>query len=410
MVECSAIHGTNGATLVDKNNEKDDEFDALLWGGQDSELVKTQNRLVEIKGHKEFRLETTKEGKETKISEIQATAFPSKTRELKNVQVLEDFNPEDEIVQKNTPIARTEHTMAKLNDEEMIMIGGLTLPEAGPTICHPADSTLWKLNTTTLTWIKCKDCDFTKRAGHVMHIHNSKIYIIGGYTYENNVPKKLHAISQLIEIIPIADNIAPIVKVIDLMVPWDMPLQKCYGFAGASTSKNIYLYGGSIVSGYSDDNQDLYNFHTPHRNRGKLLPLSSVLYEIDIERETLMSIDAPKEFGTTNATMHITDRDINGKAERILILGGTSKQIVLYAKSKFEFDKCDMHGEFGGCKLQEMTPLTKTNTCTLCGKKIHEDCDIFKHKKASGNYKCPNCKGFGIQTVRPKLRARQVGI
>ena len=92
--------------------------------------------------------------------------------------------------------------------------------------------------------------------------------------------------------------------------------------------------------------------------------------------------------------MHITDRDINGKAERILILGGTSKQIVLYAKSKFEFDKCDMHGEFGGCKLQEMTPLTKTNTCTLCGKKIHEDCDIFKHKKASGNYKCPVCKGF----------------
>ena len=49
--------------------------------------------------------------------------------------------------------------------------------------------------------------------------------------------------------------------------------------------------------------------------------------------------------------MHITDRDINGKAERILILGGTSKQIVLYAKSKFEFDKCDMHGEFGGCKF-----------------------------------------------------------
>ena len=129
------------------------------------------------------------------------------------------------------------------------------------------------------------------------------------------------------------------------------------------------------------------------------MPLSSVLYEIDIERETLLLIDAPKEFGTTNATMHITDTDRNGNAERILILGGTSKQIVLYAKSKFEFDICDMHGEFGGCKLEEMTPLTKTNTCALCGKIIHEDCDIFKHNKATGNYKCPNCKGFGIQTV-----------
>ena len=99
--------------------------------------MKTQSRLVEIKGHKEFRLETTKEGKETKISEIQVTAFPSKTHELKHVQVLEDFNPEDEIVQKNTPIARTEHTMAKLNDEEMIMIGGLTLPKGRSNYLSP---------------------------------------------------------------------------------------------------------------------------------------------------------------------------------------------------------------------------------------------------------------------------------
>ena len=83
-----------------------------------------------------------------------------------------------------------------------------------------------------------------------------------------------------------------------------------------------------------------------------------MLYKIDIESETLLSIDAPKEFGTTSATMQITDRDRNGKAERILILGGTSKHIVLYANLKFAFDKCDMHGEFGGCKLKEMTPLT----------------------------------------------------
>ena len=66
------------------------------------------------------------------------------------------------------------------------------------------------------------------------------------------------------------------------------------------------------------------------------------------------------------------------------------------------------------------------NKCRLCVGDIREDTKkynintvwiniylvehIFKHKKASGNYKCPNCKGFGIQTVRPKLRARQVGI
>ena len=60
----------------------------------------------------------------------------------------------------------------------------------------------------------------------------------------------------------------------------------------------------------------------------------------------------------------------------------------------FEFDKCDMHGEFGGCKLQEMTPLTKTNTCTLCGKKIPEDCDILNTRRPAGTTSVPTAKGL----------------
>lgn len=414
MVECSALFGTNGATLVDQNKEEDDEFDALMWGGQDAELVETQNRLVQIKGDKGFKLETTGKGKETKMSQIKATAFPSKTREL-DIEI-ENFNPEEEIVQTNTPIGRTEHTMAKLSDEEMVMIGGITIPEPGPNICHPTDSTVWKLNTTTLTWIKCKDCEFTKRAGHVMHIHNGKIYIIGGYTYENNVPKKLHSINLLIEMELVADDIVPFVRLIDLVVPVDMPLQNIYGFAGAATNDNIYLFGGSIVSDYNDEEQDLCNFHTPNSNRSKLLPFSSVLYEIDIERESLLAIKAPKEFGTSNATMHVTDTDEKGKAERILVLGGKSKQIILYCKSEFEFDQCNLPGEFGGCTLEKMTPSTVTNTCTTCGKQIHEDCDMFKHKKSkvqnasSKLYYCPKCKGYGIKTIRPKVKSRRGGL
>ena len=39
-----------------------------------------------------------------------------------------------------------------------------------------------------------------------------------------------------------------------------------------------------------------------------------MLYEIDIENETFMSLDAPKEFATANATLHVTDNDMVGKA------------------------------------------------------------------------------------------------
>ena len=135
--------------------------------------------------------------------------------------------------------------------------------------------------------------------------------------------------------------------------------------------------------------------------------LTSGLYEIDIENDTFMSLDAPKEFATANATLHVTDKDMVGKAERLLILGGTSKQIAIYSKSKFEFDKCDLQEEFGGCQLKLMTPTNVTQTCTIYGGEIHEDCDIFKHMKRIGNYKCPKCKGFGIITVRSQLVGRR---
>ena len=65
----------------------------------------------------------------------------------------------------------------------------------------------------------------------------------------------------------------------------------------------------------------------PHTNRSKLQPLSFVLYHIDIGSETLSARIAPEEF----ATAHVIETESNGEADRILILGGTSKQIALFS-------------------------------------------------------------------------------
>ena len=58
-----------------------------------------------------------------------------------------------------------------------------------------------------------------------------------------------------------------------------------------------------------------------------------------------------------------------------------------------------------------LTPTTVTNSCNKCGEKIHADCDMFKHKKTKkgDSYLCPKCKGFGIETVRPKVKGRRGG-
>ena len=48
----------------------------------------------------------------------------------------------------------------------------------------------------------------------------------------------------------------------------------------------------------------------------------------------MSALIVPEEFATANAT--VTDTDSNGEADRKIILGGISKQIALFSKSKFE--------------------------------------------------------------------------
>ena len=35
------------------------------------------------------------------------------------------------------------HTMSILNPEELLMVGGVAIPDAGPVIHHPKDSSFW---------------------------------------------------------------------------------------------------------------------------------------------------------------------------------------------------------------------------------------------------------------------------
>ena len=64
---------------------------------------------------------------------------------------------------------------------------------------------------------------------------------------------------------------------------------------------------------YKDGSENLYNFHTPQINLGKLLPFCFVLYHIDIDLGTISTLHAPSEYGTANSTMHLTDTDILAK-------------------------------------------------------------------------------------------------
>ena len=89
--------------------------------------------------------------------------------------------------------------MAKLRGSIFIMTGGVSMPEAGPRIEHPHDSSTWLLDVKTKVWEKCEDCECMKRAGHMMMVHKENVYVVGGYTYEHHRLKKLFLLDEVIE-------------------------------------------------------------------------------------------------------------------------------------------------------------------------------------------------------------------
>ena len=171
MESCAAIFGLTGSAMIDLEDELSENFKLLCVGGQNNQLIRTEDRMEEIVGNKHFLCEE-KRGRETKVSEITATAYPAKVRVLNSFKPPKDFDVSKKYVQGNTPHGRTGHTMGKLDHETIVMVGGTCVPKAGPIKYQADDSSLWLFKYETFKWIKCVDCEIIIRSGHKMHIHN----------------------------------------------------------------------------------------------------------------------------------------------------------------------------------------------------------------------------------------------
>ena len=95
--------------------------------------------------------------------------------------------------------------------------------------------------------------------------------------------------------------------------------------------------------------------------RHKLLAHSSTMFEINVIDAEIKSVNAAPEYRNANGTMHIISKDGDGSANKIILLGGYNRQLVLYSKHEFIFTKCDLEPEYGGCRLKHMTPKLSHN-------------------------------------------------
>lgn len=125
-----------------------------------------------------------------------------------------------------------------------------------------------------------------------------------------------------------------------------------------SNCQFIYCYGGNLVPEYNYDRKNLHKFHNPEVNCHLLLEQSSILFQIDVDDCTIKSVKVSPDYKTANGTMQIISKTEKGEADKIVILGGYNRQILLYSKSEFILHKCDIDEEYGGCRLKFMTPTT----------------------------------------------------
>ena len=62
-------------------------------------------------------------------------------------------------------------------------------------------------------------------------------------------------------------------------------------------------------------------------------------------------MNAPHEFKTGNGSMHVLYTRGDASAEKIVLLGGYSRKLVLYSNSDYTLTKCDLHKDYSGCRL-----------------------------------------------------------
>ena len=359
MEKCAAMTGYSGGTMVDLKPETDGDIEALKFGGQNLSTMVTENRMEIIRGNSKFERETRADGVETKTSKFKTKAYPATKRKLNTYVSPIEYSLSDEEVQKNTPSPRMGHAMSLLKENICLMTGGVNIPEAGPNIEHPKDSSMWLLHIKEKEWEQCNNCELTVRTGHAMMVHMEKAYIVGGYTYVRSKLTKLFPINEVVELSVMTSEIINTRKFIVTNLTSET-IPNIYGFSSTSTSNFMYTYGGHNLSKYNAELENMHIFHSPYVDRHTPIPQSSTLFEINMLDETIRLINAPQEFNTANGSMHVLSKQEDNSADKIALLGGYSRKLVLYSKSDFTLTKCDLHENYGGCRLMMMTPTTIT--------------------------------------------------
>ena len=396
MEYCSTSLGYVHPSVADVSDDNSDMFVFVKFGGQSTETATTSNRLEIITGPINFD------------GEVKCTSYRDKKREYREFQLPEEFSHvEDNVQLGDVPRSRMGASLAPLDQSKtsLIMIGGLSIPKPDKQKFHPTDSNIFILNLSEKKWIKLDQMEELNRAEHFMHMFEGKCFIIGGYSFRNNLASEIFHFNQVIELqIEMGTHSKPTCS-INRMITLDVTGPHTINFCSVGASNHVLLFGGYSYPQYDPLKQDMYKFCPPKTNSNKRPKRESMLYDIDLSTLEVKCDIASREFATADGTLQILSNSENNQIENLLIVGGSGERIDLYSTFNFEISRCEIPSEYGGCIVSLTTVSGEKIECKICKKNVHRKCDTYTRGVTTmleDKYKCPECNNYDPSTKKKR--------
>ena len=292
-----------GATFVDLLPEESDEFHLIIALGEDVERFCTNNSILEVKGKVSDKLAAD------------VTKWLPEAVVYRQFQVPKNWSDGSQFVQKGeVPISRSGAKIGILSKPDpstssfnILCTGGVCKPTPGPVKFLPQDSNIFLLKYPEMIWSKLPSEDLLKRSYHSMYISDNKtVFIVGGYSWEDNKAKKLYPVTDVVKI-TLTDDLK--VQVIQEIQFQDNSISNfppfLSGFSSVGCGTSVWLFGGISYPEYEKEKENLHCFLPPETPRNKVPDPVSQLVKLDLVEESVTVTHGPKESSTHNGSLQI---------------------------------------------------------------------------------------------------------
>ncbi|KAK3099383.1 hypothetical protein FSP39_003630 [Pinctada imbricata] len=334
---------------------KEEPADMLIWGGLDINTYSVINDLYHI----------SKKDNRKSILLYDVTKYAGAVK-----YAFHETN-----AQINPPSPRAAHSFNKIpKTNTFIMYGGYEMKQrqldsiafANPFTQSCCDGYFYKFDLDTYEWFKLNIPQITPRCFHTADfVSDTRMAIIGGVSYEGNVPKYRHAVHEVLMLN--MDNLQI------FNIQFEMSPQFVSFHASCISEDFLYILGGFA------QNQSIINADQEHLRSRSLL-------KFNFKENTVLQFDADEGYESSGGSIIPVD------SETLIITCGSSRQYFAFTTKPFVPSPCDLIKQ-NKCMIMdspEISPIQWIMCEGNCKEWHHFFCSGLKNIP-KGKYVCKSC-------------------